>query len=271
MPIITKPVTITKGQANIITLVKADLAANAKVIADSYFSNQANWKRVILDYQTPVGNQVNSVIFDAEQVSPEGNFNPSDKARDGDWEVRSLTIIDFDGGYLKLLRGDLTVAEFDIVIGIVGGGILIEVNQRNTDFTYTFDTEIFGQSFTLANPTELTKIALRMHQVNGNASGTLTLRIKNLSNNNIEGSAFVNANTITNLDPNTEQWIEFNFGSLNLATGQYLMELEAVGVLNVGDVRWAVSTSDIYAGGETYYLGSPYISTWDANFRIYSA
>ena len=119
MTIITKPSAIDKGIENVITLNKADLASDTKVVADSYYSDQNNWKNVYITYKTPEGGQVNDVIFDASEASPVGSFNPTLKARDT-WEVQSVTIQDFDNGSLKLLRGDLTVAEFDIVFGAMG-------------------------------------------------------------------------------------------------------------------------------------------------------
>ena len=121
MAIITKP-TISKGQANEIDLSKSDLAAVSKVVNDSYFSNQTNWSKVIIEYKSAEGNQHEMIIFDATGDSPKGNFEVSEKARDS-WEVQSVKIMDFDGGYLNLGRGDLTVADFDIALGIVGGDI----------------------------------------------------------------------------------------------------------------------------------------------------
>ena len=116
MAIITKPSAIDKGVENVITLNKADLASDTKVVADSYFSDQNNWNTIYITYKTPEG-QVNDVIFDASEASPVGSFNPSLKGRDA-WEVQSVTIQDFDNGSLKLLRGDLTVAEFDIAFNV---------------------------------------------------------------------------------------------------------------------------------------------------------
>jgi len=118
MAIITKPVSIDKGTENVITLNKADLASDTKVVADSYFSVQNNWNKIFITYKTPEGNQVNDIVFDASETSPTGSFNPSLKGRDT-WEVQSITILDFDGGSLKLLRGDLTVGDFDILLGTI--------------------------------------------------------------------------------------------------------------------------------------------------------
>jgi hypothetical protein len=121
MAILTKP-TISKGQANEFDLSKSDLAAVSKVVNDSYFSDQANWSKVIIEYKSAEGNQHEMMIFDASEESPKGNFEVSEKARDS-WEVQSVKIMDFDGGYLKLGRGDLTVADFDIALGSVGGDV----------------------------------------------------------------------------------------------------------------------------------------------------
>jgi len=117
MAILTKP-TITKGQANEFDLSKSELAAISKVVNDSYFSDQANWSKVVVEYKSAEGNQHKMVTFDASDESPKANFELSEKAKD-DWEVQSVKIMDFDGGYLKLVRGDLTVEEFDIALSSV--------------------------------------------------------------------------------------------------------------------------------------------------------
>ena len=134
MAILTKP-TISKGQANEFDLSKSDLAAVSKVVNDSYFSDQTNWSKVIVEYKSAEGNQHEMVIFDASEASPKGNFEVSEKARDS-WEVQSVKIMDFDGGYLKLGRGDLTVADFDIALGSVGGDVGGSVGAIYTAFNY---------------------------------------------------------------------------------------------------------------------------------------
>lgn len=118
MPIIGKPVEILKNQDNIFTLDKVALGNESKVSSDPYFSDQANWKKVFVAYLTDVGNQVEFVDFDATLGSPTGNFRVSDKARDL-WQVDALIIQDFDGGYLRFERSELTTAEFDVDFGAV--------------------------------------------------------------------------------------------------------------------------------------------------------
>lgn len=136
MAIITKP-TITKGQANEFDLSKSDLAVLSKVTSDSYFSDQANWSKVYIEYKSTEGKQIKQVVFDASQTAPKGSFDISEKSKD-DFEVQALVIMDFDGGYLKLERGDLTVADFDISLGQVSGGSLsiTGINPNYLNSTY---------------------------------------------------------------------------------------------------------------------------------------
>lgn len=135
MAIITKP-TISKGQANEFDLSKSDLAAVSKVVNDSYFSDQTNWSKVILEYKSAEGNQHEMVIFDASEASPKGNFEVSEKAKDS-FEVQSVKIMDFDGGYLKLQRGDLTVEDFDIAFGITSSTPSIAFDPIYTESNVT--------------------------------------------------------------------------------------------------------------------------------------
>jgi hypothetical protein len=151
---------IEKGQSNVITLNKALLNAE---FTNTYFDVLTNWKSVIGTYKTPEG-QINDVVFDASEASPQGDFNPSALAQNSDWEIQSITIQDFDNGSLKLLRGDLTTADFDIILSVVflwdvlsagvstdasgglsGGGSLdiniskLSTNTQDFDVTFVFD------------------------------------------------------------------------------------------------------------------------------------
>lgn len=144
MSIITKP-TIAKGQPNEIYLSKSELAAVSKVVNDSYFSDQTNWSKVAMEYESTEGKQIEIVIFDATESSPKGNFEVSQKARDS-WEVQSVKIVDFDGGYLKLYRGDLAVEEFDIVLGSVVSENYITWDVLSSGVTAEADGGIYGGS-----------------------------------------------------------------------------------------------------------------------------
>jgi hypothetical protein len=112
MAIITKGA-VEKGTSSTFTLDKAELAADALVAADAYFSDDANWAFVQLIYKSDVGGQSEVVVFDASQVTPTASFLVSATARDI-FEVQRLVIVDHDGGRFIIPRADLTIAEFDI-------------------------------------------------------------------------------------------------------------------------------------------------------------
>jgi hypothetical protein len=118
MPILTKNETPTKGQKAEFQLDKAALAALSSVSSDIYFSDIANWKQVELVYVSPIGRQRKVVKFDATQAAPVGDFFASEKSQN-EFEIQYIMINDFDGGEFKVLRSELTVAEFDIDMGSV--------------------------------------------------------------------------------------------------------------------------------------------------------
>jgi len=121
MPIITKPGSIQKNVSASITLNKSVLAVNSIVAADTYFSDSTNWNQVIINYKSPIGHQKESLIFDASLASPSASFLVSLKARDT-FEVQDIIITDFDGGFLKVERANLTTTDFDISFGGGSGG-----------------------------------------------------------------------------------------------------------------------------------------------------
>jgi len=106
---------ITKGASNEVQVDKSALALDAKVSGDAYFSDQANWKTILINYQTPTGKQTQVISCDASLATPVGDFNPSLTARD-DWEVQSFVIIDHDGGKLEYNRSEMDEADFDIAL-----------------------------------------------------------------------------------------------------------------------------------------------------------
>lgn len=113
MSIITKPSNIQKGTPASFELDKTELAAISSVAGDSYYSNTLNWKDVLLCYKSNPGNQQCIIKFDASVSNPTTNFLVSNKARNL-FEIQQLLIKDFDGGYLRIPRSQLTVAEFDV-------------------------------------------------------------------------------------------------------------------------------------------------------------
>ena len=115
MAFFTKPVSPVKGQRNLVSLDKNELALDVFVSNDTYFSDQNNWKYVTVNYKTTTGNQRERVVF---EVSKSGNisnssFEVSTKARNI-WEVENVTILDFDKGDFILDRSQLVTSDFDI-------------------------------------------------------------------------------------------------------------------------------------------------------------
>mgnify|MGYP000915159588 CR=1 FL=1 len=115
---------IAKGQDNTVTLSKSALETEVAALEQTpYFQDSINWKQVKGVYLTDEGKQINELIFDASLPSPTGNFNPTAQARNT-WEIKAIIIFDFDGGFLKINRGDLTVGDFDILLGIIAPSVL---------------------------------------------------------------------------------------------------------------------------------------------------
>jgi hypothetical protein len=128
MPILNKPAFV-KGQNNQITLSKSDLAQQ---VSDLYFQDSANWKQVVLFYETSEGKQRKVLVYDASQGTPAANFNISQRARD-EWQIKRVVFYDFDGGSLTLKRDNLTVSEFDISLDSTPPSAFLP-------FTRTFDS-----------------------------------------------------------------------------------------------------------------------------------
>jgi hypothetical protein len=112
MSIITKP-SIIKGVSAQFTLNKGMLADHPMVLADQYFQDTGNWYRVNIIYKSSPGSQYEIVEFDAKQSTPTGKFLVSEKARDL-FQVEKIVILDFDGGYLEILRSSLTAEDLDV-------------------------------------------------------------------------------------------------------------------------------------------------------------
>jgi hypothetical protein len=112
MAIITKPNNISKGTEVTFTLFKTNLINNSVVSSDDYFSSFSNWNRVYLNYVSTEGNQVKIVTFTEEDGFFEGTFTSSEKVRNS-FMIQSITIVDFDGQFLKVDRNFLNSEEFD--------------------------------------------------------------------------------------------------------------------------------------------------------------
>lgn len=139
MAILTKPVTITKGEAASFEIDKAELVANSVVTASAYYSDTANWDKILLAYKSSTGNQKETVVFDATVATPTANFLVSDQALDV-FEIKKIEIYDFDGGHLPIYRADLTAAEFDVDMTSITSSAIMNVFHTNIE--YNENTEV---------------------------------------------------------------------------------------------------------------------------------
>jgi len=118
MPIITKPATVTKGSSALFTLSKSLLVANAVVAADAYYSVMANWKSIIVVFESSIGNQPEKLIFDASLATPTAYFNVPIQARDL-FQVKRIDIYDLADGHISIPRANLVAADFDVSFAVV--------------------------------------------------------------------------------------------------------------------------------------------------------
>jgi hypothetical protein len=104
---------IVKGVGATFTLDKAELLLVPSVAGSPYYSDETNWQSVILNYVSSTGNQSESVLFDATQVTPTALFDVATSALDI-FLIESITIMDFQFGTLRVPRSELTVVDFDV-------------------------------------------------------------------------------------------------------------------------------------------------------------
>lgn len=105
MPLLTIP-SITKGNSATISLNKATLFSLSSVLADPYFSIQANVKKCVVEYNSNPGNEREVLEFDLSQSSPSVSFLISNKARDS-FLLERVILEDFDNGTLIIERASL--------------------------------------------------------------------------------------------------------------------------------------------------------------------
>lgn len=105
MPLLTIPL-ITKGISATVSLNKPTLFSLSAVLADPYFSIQANVKKCLVEYNSEPANQREILEFDLSQLSPSAAFLVSDKARNS-FSLERVILEDFDNGTLIIERASL--------------------------------------------------------------------------------------------------------------------------------------------------------------------
>ena len=142
MAIITKPANVEKNSPATFTLSKSELVALSVVQENEYFSDTANWSKVILNYKSSDRNQFHIVTFDATQESPTGVFFASEKASDV-FEIISINIVDFDNGIFRIAPTELVTDDFKIDYNANGsastGTALLGISNMNLGMVMQLD------------------------------------------------------------------------------------------------------------------------------------
>ena len=95
-----------KGTTTVITLDKAVLFALPSIVADLYYSSQANVQTAIVVYKSSVGKQQKDLVFDLTQTSPTAKLKFSAVAR-SQFDIAKITLVDFDNGYFDVATADI--------------------------------------------------------------------------------------------------------------------------------------------------------------------
>jgi len=276
---------ITKGQDNEVTLSKVNLESTIAGIGsgDLYFEDQANWKQVKAVYLTDEGKQVNELIFDASLASPLGNFNPSSLARDT-WEIKAIIIFDFDGGFLKINRGDLTVADFDIIFNVVATtqsafdpSVSSQSNLTFSNANRTVSSDSFSPPYAIslsqATTTASSKIFASFQC--GTATGQSQINI-NFSSVAPSGGSFSSPNLASidlqfiDLNNANVYWIDTTGGSSGVSLGTFpviasgdLVDL----AVDLGLSKLYIRVNGVWQNGEAgvsggYDIPAPYLTNY---------
>jgi len=105
-----KPISLTKNTNFTLTCSGSAIKA---LISDSYFSDDRNWKKVVLYYKDATGSQKTYITIDA--VALTGIIKVSSKARGNTWQLYKVLVQDFDGGAYIIKRASLGSSD-DIVV-----------------------------------------------------------------------------------------------------------------------------------------------------------
>jgi hypothetical protein len=159
MAILTKIDTPAKGSSATFELNKADLNTLVNSFtADTFWQSQANWGKVVLHYQSDIGNQKELVQFDPSQGSPQAEFSLVSNARDL-FQIKAIYVVDFDGGKLSIPRSAISTAEteFDVDLSVASGSAFSQTLKddnivlSNSDYTaynnFTTNTNLLHTNY----------------------------------------------------------------------------------------------------------------------------
>lgn len=110
---------ISKGVPTTVTLSKSDLFSIVSPL-DAYFAVQENVKDAIFVYESNQGNQKEMLKFHLNQETPTATFLVSEKSR-SIFVLKMIVLIDFDDGYLTILRSQLSAGVLSSIGSITVG------------------------------------------------------------------------------------------------------------------------------------------------------
>lgn len=139
MALLTLPATPQKDAFQTYGLNQADLLS---LVADNYFLDKNNWKKVVITYTSTVSNQLSIISFnpdiDIDEVSALGFF--SEEARSS-FRLQNISIYDQQNGRLRLERSEIpSVASYDILFSDeISGAWYNMVGANGSMLTFTED------------------------------------------------------------------------------------------------------------------------------------
>ena len=108
------------GTTSTVTLDKTELEALPEVLADAYFSDPANIRRVGIIFRSESGGQDKPMLFDYSQATPTSTITFSSTARLEIFQFLKIIIQDFDNGELVIDRSqfDPSLLNLDLDLSV---------------------------------------------------------------------------------------------------------------------------------------------------------
>lgn len=271
---------IVKGVGATFTLDKAQLLLVPSVAGSTYYSDDANWQSVILNYVSSTGNQLEPVLFDATQVSPTALFDVAISALDI-FLIESITIMDFQFGTFRVPRSELNAVDFDVDMGVPFAGFEWDTFYNNiassgsgelhrVGGTEDFDHAAYSNAYPLSGDFTLTfNVACIAATGENTLIGyvrTIPLSVTVNPSTNVDSCIYINTGTYINLY-NGAGGSASSAGSVHpYIAGNYTVEIARVSgnitaKFNGVTIFTDFELADIYAFTSIYNLsGSTIIS-----------
>lgn len=111
--------TIPQGGSEVFTLDRDQLAVIAGGLGDGYYADKGFWKEVLITFQFSGSDAIAQRNTLSYTDSDTASMTVSGTAMTGAWELRDVTILDYDHGKLVVQRADITnINLYDLSITI---------------------------------------------------------------------------------------------------------------------------------------------------------